>query len=628
MIAKFHRLIFLFPARNEFLKILSVLLLMHCFNASAQQKSGLTNVDLKCMKPRWMEVELKATSFQHGEGLTQVSTPEEWKKIVNTSDEPIVLIKKNSEGKNEYFYNYYAITDRRNIFPENFKLPTLSDFQESTSIFEIRRNMFQVDTGPAIYFSTYSIEYNGSSNPPSYYSPEDDMAIQFWTSDAYRNPSDRKAARLELRDGVVVVHETLASKQTGCKVLCIEDIELAYKSRVFDYQCLLPESYDFIKDTVTQKIKKGHLIRMNEKLLITIELFIDKGGKNKSRIVSISNKKLSKGLVSDIEDIIQAMPVLPYYKGALLSAKSLLTIELSRSKPVSEIKVKTVTGKKSKYSNNEVSEVVASNEKNVVNGEGKLRRLPDPTATLLMVIPANEEVEVLLRSKEMNGYVYVMYKGTTGYINDIYLKGVRVRNSAVIEQAKNKSKPVHRRNKHTSVYKGTSNLKGRKIIKRNTDFSTQSISGLSIGARLGYPASVLQVKHLFNDKYGRPLHGVDATLNIGEWVDVNLIYCYHYNMIKQRYSFKLYAGGGLGYGIYFKESPINRSRYNYYGYNYYNYTVDRRRITLLPVAGMEWTPVRAGGHLKIAFDYRPSIDFLHPSFSPWWNVGWSLRYNF
>lgn len=563
MIAKFHRLIFLCPARNEFLKILSVLLFMHCFNASAQQKSGLTNVDLKCMKPRWMEVELKATSFQHGERLTQVDTPEEWKKIVNTSDEPVVLIKKNQEGKDkdEYFYNYYALADPRNIFPENFKLPSLSDFQKSAPFFWIGRNMFKVDTGPIMYFTGYSIEYNGSSNPPSYYfSPTGDMAVQFWTSDSFGNPSERKAARLEFKDGIVSVHETLASKQTGCKVLCIEDIELAYKSRVFDFQCLLPESYDFIKDTITQKIKKGHVIRGNEKLLVTIELLIEKDGKNKSRIVSIPNKKFSKGLVSDIETIIKTMPVLPYYKGTLLSAKSLLTIELNRSNR-DKAKVNTINAKKDKTGKRPKSD---EKEKNTQS----------PNSKSISSKPTKR----------------------TQYEN--------------IERTKNEN----------------SNDKWIKTYRRTREISNQSIDGLSIGARLGYPASVLQVKHLFNDKYGRPLHGVDATLNIGEWVDINLIYCYHYNMIKERNSFKLYAGGGMGFGTYFKESPINRNK-SYYG-NTYNYTVDRRRITFLPIAGMEWTPVRAGGHLKIAFDYRPSIDFLHPSFLPWWNLGWSFRYNF
>jgi hypothetical protein len=257
----------------------------------------------------------------------------------------------------------------------------------------------------------------------------------------------------------------------------------------------------------------------------------------------------------------------------------------------------------------------------VLKTEGKLRSLPDVLSTLLITIPANEYVEVLFRSAKLNGYVYVRYNGVCGYINDLYLRPKRSFNRSEQKAGKIAGNANLIKNRFRSSDKDSEEHWLRRV-KVTRGFSNQSIDGLSIGLRVGFPASVLHIKHLFNDKKGRPLHGFDASLNMGKWIDANLLYCYHYNLIGSSYIFKHYSGAGFGFGSYFKDANVNS-----FGNSFRN-NFDRLRITFIPVSGMEWTPPRASGNLKISFDYRPAIDLLHPSFVTWWNVGCSFRFNF
>ena len=582
-----------------------------------------------------MQEDLKTTTFRNGESLTVVRTLDEWTNVIRKSNTPAVLIWETPD-RSEYYYNYYAIADPRNILPLNWRLPTATDF-ELANINMDGANPSYNNEGEVLHAQPgNAVEYDESRS--GFYFRSENGAITLWTADSITGEDEFwRTVTINKNEDHSFVAKSEAHKTYGYKVRAIEDIDLNLRRKVWEYKCLLPMSFRNINDSIKHMIEKDKNFKPNVKYTVIAEISIDELGNSKSKIISFSKKTLSEGIIKAITHLIQKQPEVPYYKGMVLQAKSIDTVEFWGSELVQENFTKQQDpsiGQEADGSRGNQTGRAESIEKPSVVTATNLRKLPNSTSDIIMAIPTNATVEILYKNAALRGYVYVRYQGMSGYINSKLLsnnitagKYENMASQKKIELSP-KSKPISiNRNKEVKKKSDFQIDRGALIRStRNKVVAKLPVDGLSLGGRVAYPFSLLQMKYLVKDRYANPVHGLDITLNIARWVDVDLLYCYHFNLIQPRFFYKLYAGGGLGFGRYFKNSPINIVS-NYYGYSY-NELVDRRRITIVPVVGSDWILKRSSGHAIISLDYRPSIDLLHPSFSPWWNIGLSFRYNF
>jgi hypothetical protein len=68
---------------------------------------------------------LTTTLFSNGEPISEAKTQAEWEQL-SMNNQP-VLMKKNIEGKEYFFYNWYAISDKRQLVDEKWMIPNQNE---------------------------------------------------------------------------------------------------------------------------------------------------------------------------------------------------------------------------------------------------------------------------------------------------------------------------------------------------------------------------------------------------------------------------------------------------------------------------------------------------------------------
>ncbi len=77
----------------------------------------------------WMAENLKVTHYRNGDPIPNVTDKADWKGLATGA----LCAYNNSEANAQMYgnlYNWYAVTDSRNIAPEGFHVPTEEEFQE------------------------------------------------------------------------------------------------------------------------------------------------------------------------------------------------------------------------------------------------------------------------------------------------------------------------------------------------------------------------------------------------------------------------------------------------------------------------------------------------------------------
>ena len=110
------------------MKVINFLFLIF-FSLYINSQELNTNVDTNYLKSNLNDSILTSRVFRNGDKIAICKTLNEW-NVNNEKNIPSLFINKN-----EYYYNYRALKDERNIFPIGYKLPFFHEFNLSKNKF-------------------------------------------------------------------------------------------------------------------------------------------------------------------------------------------------------------------------------------------------------------------------------------------------------------------------------------------------------------------------------------------------------------------------------------------------------------------------------------------------------------
>lgn len=79
----------------------------------------------------WMKRNLDVVAFRNGDSIQEAKTDEDWVKAGARKHPAWCYYKNNQEKGNIYgkLYNFYALSDKRGLAPENWRIPSRNDLE-------------------------------------------------------------------------------------------------------------------------------------------------------------------------------------------------------------------------------------------------------------------------------------------------------------------------------------------------------------------------------------------------------------------------------------------------------------------------------------------------------------------
>lgn len=100
------------------------------FDSFKDNRDGKIYNTVKIGEQVWMSENLEVDKFQNGDKIRKVNSSQEWILACNRK-EPVWMYSPNNMNNGKKFgkiYNFYAVIDKRNLAPINFRIPFTSDF--------------------------------------------------------------------------------------------------------------------------------------------------------------------------------------------------------------------------------------------------------------------------------------------------------------------------------------------------------------------------------------------------------------------------------------------------------------------------------------------------------------------
>ena len=175
----------------------------------------------------WMEKNLNVTTFRNGDAIPEAKTVEEWTIALANRKPAWCWASKNPDMQRKYgkLYNWYAITDRRNIAPVGFTLPSASDLESLIDDYKITDNIEMPLSG---YWSHE--DKNGS-------------LLQFGSSAMIWSSPDTQEYPMVLICKSGISRTVIAQTDYGYSVRCIREKVAEVK---MDGQTWMKENYDAV----------------------------------------------------------------------------------------------------------------------------------------------------------------------------------------------------------------------------------------------------------------------------------------------------------------------------------------------------------------------------------------------
>jgi uncharacterized protein (TIGR02145 family) len=106
------------------MKYLTYFFILSCFNLSAQE--------IRIGNQVWMYRNLSATKFRNGESIFEAKNCKDWNEAIKSQTPAWCYFDFNPANSSKYgiLYNYFAIFDKRGLAPENWHIPTISEWNE------------------------------------------------------------------------------------------------------------------------------------------------------------------------------------------------------------------------------------------------------------------------------------------------------------------------------------------------------------------------------------------------------------------------------------------------------------------------------------------------------------------
>jgi formylglycine-generating enzyme len=153
---------------------------------------------------------LNSTYFNNGDAIPEANTANEW-SYYSSSGQP-VFTRKIIDGKTYFFYNWYAIVDKRGIETAGMIVPSITDFL----IWNTQKPI--------------EISANGMINESGHFSKSPDQ-LYFWSKEELKDKSKyeyAQAVKIPLPNSGYA-QRSQAFKQEGFLVLLVNEKELSNK---------------------------------------------------------------------------------------------------------------------------------------------------------------------------------------------------------------------------------------------------------------------------------------------------------------------------------------------------------------------------------------------------------------
>ena len=282
------------------------------FIANTVFSQGKTNVDTSYFKPNLAETILTNLKYRNGDNIIISKNQNEW-NLNNEKNIPTVFI--NGTGKNlEYYYNYRAVKDERNIFPFGYRQPTFN---------EIDSSLFLIETKNFTY-STFKLKFTYGSIDENGIIPSESDNVYFWVNNKFKDNIEYwNTLRLKKNDMFFVKELSPDLKVNGHVVRAIEDLSELIKIKTYDYKLLMPNE--------TKKV----ISKINELFQFTnfdfkVNIDFNNEGKNVSKISDYNTNNLNTQLIL-LNTFLNKIEK-PLYHGQNVIAKSTLKIKFENKK--------------------------------------------------------------------------------------------------------------------------------------------------------------------------------------------------------------------------------------------------------------------------------------------------------
>jgi uncharacterized protein (TIGR02145 family) len=164
----------------------------------------------------WMTKNLDVTKFQNGDPIPEAKTIDEW-RIAGENQKPAWCYYNNDSSNGTKYgilYNWYAVTDKRLLAPEGWRIPVYNDFKNLLAVVKSTDKLL-LSKDP----KGFSMIYSGDRDVEGYFYNLNESG-HLWTSDM-NNIFNAKYFLFGPYDGYGMLSDD--NRGAGFSVRCIKD---------------------------------------------------------------------------------------------------------------------------------------------------------------------------------------------------------------------------------------------------------------------------------------------------------------------------------------------------------------------------------------------------------------------
>lgn len=309
--------------KYSILNILTLVISVFFSKIILSQNNTFTNVDTNYLKPKWMTNNLNVTSFRNGDPIYQAKNNTDFLNNFLLENTPEFIVIETEFGS-EYFYNWEAVRDMRELAPIGFKIPLPKDFQSYFNPTEITFNSF----------GYIDIEYQGE------FIEKSGNSLFYWTKTSTKDSTYHANAFLYNESQKSIdSYDFPMHRGSGLSVRCIEDLDYSIKFNDYNYENLLPSEYVKTLERLYKTINENVKLKDKDQISFNGQISVLRDGKNESKITSeiILNNNIIQNqddLKSNLNGILSSA-IVPYYHGQIVQSKSLIDLKIEYNEQLS-----------------------------------------------------------------------------------------------------------------------------------------------------------------------------------------------------------------------------------------------------------------------------------------------------
>lgn len=296
-----------------------------------QAQNGFTNIDTTSIELYWQKDYLSNVVFQNGDSIIVCYDTISWKEV-NNKNRPAVFVTP----ENHHYYNYFAISDERQICPRFFLVPSYDQLKNEQSNIRILDRSNTALSAKYLFIEPIG-RIDNSGGPYHVLKPSSTIFIA--TLSEWPDDPEYSFKSVKI-DGKLILEPWPQFKNSGHSVKCVSNREAIFRDSLLNYKTIMTSEYFKFVGGLLETIEQFS----NGEFIITIKGSIS-FNRNGDVINSVANfepiytnikPKEFYSLKERINFEFQKFNSKPYYKGSLVSASTNLDLVFRREEVSNE----------------------------------------------------------------------------------------------------------------------------------------------------------------------------------------------------------------------------------------------------------------------------------------------------